>query len=458
MKHKKQINTIALMVIGLPLLIYVYLLNFDQQHSHHINFHLFYVLGSSLIAFLLGIAAFLEFKRDQVDKIFFIALGFIGVGVFYSFHALLTPGLSLFTLIDFTDPIKEASAFVMAGDVSRLWLAFMIFVPDSLLKKRQHWKKYLNGYTLLAFAVLLPLLAYLWFSTPALIPNFKNSDLSDTTIAILIKIVTLLIIGVNTLKYYYPYKAKSNLTILSFVVGLVLIMETVILFLISKPWTSVWWLAHNLFLASYVIIGCGVIYSLFGKEKYGFFDVFGQIEQYMTLLEEKNKELDIIANLDFLTGLSNRRHFLTLAEEHIKTAKNNMSSFAFMFIDLDYFKEVNDEFGHKTGDELLKILSNKITGLIKSTDIASRVGGDEFVLLLKDVEQVQLENIAKRLVERLNEPVVIHSHHCQIGVSIGVSQYPQDGTTVDELFAKSDEAMYHVKQSGRNGYSFIALK
>lgn len=63
MKHKKQINTIALMVIGLPLLIYVYLLNFDQQHSHHIDFHLFYVLGSSLIAFLLGIAAFLEFKR-----------------------------------------------------------------------------------------------------------------------------------------------------------------------------------------------------------------------------------------------------------------------------------------------------------------------------------------------------------------------------------------------------------
>lgn len=456
MKTKIRFNTIALCVILLPLFVYIYLVNVGNEHSHHIDFHLFYVLGSSLIAFLLGIAAFLELKRDKVDKIFFIALGFIGVGVFYSFHALLTPELTSFTLIEFPHPIKAISAFVMAGDVSRLWLAFMIFVPDSLLKKRHHLKKYLNGYTLLAFAIVLPLLTYLWFSTPSLIPNFKNSDLSDTTFATLIKIATLLIIGVNTLKYYYSYKAKSNLTILSFVVGLVLIMETVILFLISKPWTSVWWLAHNLFLASYVIIGCGVIYSLLSSEKYGFFDVFGQIEQYMTLLEEKNKELDIIANLDFLTGLSNRRHFLTLAEEHIKTVESNNASFAFMFIDLDYFKEVNDEFGHKTGDELLKILSSKITGLIKSTDIASRVGGDEFVLLLKDVEQVQLENIAKRLVERLNEPVVIHGHHCQIGVSIGVSLYPKDGTSVDELFAKSDEAMYQVKQSGRNGYSFIA--
>ncbi|MCD8573938.1 MAG: hypothetical protein LRY28_00160 [Erysipelotrichaceae bacterium] len=73
-----------------------------------------------------------------MDKIFFIALGFIGVGVFYSFHALLTPELTSFTLIEFPHPIKAISAFVMAGDVSRLWLAFMIFIPDSLLNKRHH--------------------------------------------------------------------------------------------------------------------------------------------------------------------------------------------------------------------------------------------------------------------------------------------------------------------------------
>lgn len=456
MFRQKGINFIAYGIVLLPIFIYLFLTSLNLELSHQVEFHLYYVLGSSLAAFLLGFAAFLEYRKNKIDKIYFVALGFIGVGIFYSFHALVTPNMTFLKLFEFPDLASNISAFVMFGDLSRLWLALMIFIPDRLFEKNQKARKYFSGYVLIGFAIILSGLLYYGLLTPEIFPSFKNSDLSDTNLAVLTKVLTLLLIGVNTLRYYYSYKAKSNLSILSFVIGLVLIMETVIIFMISKPWSAEWWLAHNLFLSSYLIIGIGVLYSLFSKEKYGFFDVYGQIEQYMSLLEEKNKELDIIANLDSLTGLSNRRHFLITAEEHLEIAKKEQSTFALLFIDLDYFKEVNDEFGHKTGDELLKIIAIKISGLIKTSDVASRVGGDEFVLLLKNVDKSQIANIAKRIVNKLSETVSIGDYQCQVGASIGVSIFPQDGLTVDELFAKSDEAMYAVKQSGRNNYRMIS--
>ncbi len=122
----------------------------------------------------------------------------------------------------------------------------------------------------------------------------------------------------------------------------------------------------------------------------------------------------------------------------------------------DHFKQVNDQFGHKTGDELLKISAKKINSLIKSTDVASRVGGDEFVLLIKDVNRTQMEEVAKRILERFTEPVMINGNRCNVGASIGISVYPDDGVTIDELISKSDEAMYSVKQGGRNNYKIAA--
>lgn len=209
---------------------------------------------------------------------------------------------------------------------------------------------------------------------------------------------------------------------------------------------------------SYLVIGLGVAYSYFSKEKYGFFDVFGQIENYTKLLEEKNMELSTIANYDSLTGLSNRRYFMTVATEYIKKAEKESQRFSLMFIDLDYFKAVNDRFGHETGDQLLIIIAKKIGSLIKISDVASRVGGDEFVLLIKDVDQSQIEDIAKRILDRVSETIIINGNQCHVGVSIGVSTFPTDGTTIDELLSKSDEAMYSVKKEGRNNFKITSSK
>ncbi len=452
MLTKKRINLLAIAIIIIPIFIYYYLDNYKTGAMNHGDFHFYYVIISSIIALLLGSAAYLEYKKSKVEKIFYISIGLIGVGVFYTFHALVTPNMTIVKLFEFPDMINNISVFVLFGDLSRLWLALMMFVPDNLFEQNNQIKKYFNGYVLIIFTIILSGSVYYGLLTPEIFPTFTNNDLTNTSFAILIKIVTLLFIGINVVRYYYSYKAKSNVVILSFIVGLGLIMETVITFMISKPWSSTWWLAHNLFLMSYIVIGVGVLYSYFSQEKYGFFDVFGQIEKYTKLLEEKNIALSTLANYDPLTGLSNRRHFMSTAEECIKTAEKNNSMFILMFIDLDYFKSINDKYGHETGDELLKIVSKKIRSLIKSTDIASRVGGDEFVLLIKDVNRTQTENIAKRILDSVTETIIINGNKCHIGASIGISTFPNHGTTLDVLLSKSDEAMYSVKKEGRNNF------
>lgn len=171
-------------------------------------------------------------------------------------------------------------------------------------------------------------------------------------------------------------------------------------------------------------------------------------------MEEKNTELDRIANYDSITGLANRRYFMATTEKYIKKAAENHNTFALMFIDLDHFKQVNDQYSHNTGDELLKIYAKKISSLIKATDMASRVGGDEFVLLIKDVNETQIKEIANRILGKFTEPIMIDGNQCNVGASIGISMYPENGSTIDELISKSDEAMYSVKQECRNSYKF----
>ncbi len=164
-----------------------------------------------MIALLLGFAAYLEYKKNKVEKIFYISLGLVGVGVFYTFHALVTPNMSIPQLFTFPDPLTNISAFVLFGDVSRFWLALMMFIPDHLFEGKDRIKGCFNGYTLIGFAVILTGAVSFTLFTPEIFPMFKNPDLTDTNLANLTKVVTVLLIGVIAVRYYYSYKAKSIL-------------------------------------------------------------------------------------------------------------------------------------------------------------------------------------------------------------------------------------------------------
>jgi len=443
---KKRIEFITISLILLPILSYYFLSLFESESKMYSDLHFYYVIFSSIIAILVGVASFIEFKKSRVEKIFYISIGFFGVGILYAFHALVTPKMSFGNIFEFPSMLSNINTFVLFGDMSRFWLAIMMFMPENLFEKQNHIIRKFNVYFISIFMIIMIGLSYLSLLNPNLLPAFKNDDFSDTNLAILTKVITLLFLGINALRYFYSYKAKQNITIISFVIGLVLIMETVVIFMISKPWSTVWWLAHNVFLLSYLVIGSGVLYSYFDKEKYEYFDVLGQINKYTKLLEEKNIELNQLANFDPLTGLSNRSNFLCAAEEYLNNSIINNTKFSIMFIDLDDFKSINDIYGHQVGDELLKIVSKRIKSIVKNSDLVARIGGDEFLILLKEVDIDQITSISTRIIKCISESILINHIDCKIGASIGVSIFPEDGNTLFSLIAKSDETMYKNKK------------
>jgi len=170
--------------------------------------------------------------------------------------------------------------------------------------------------------------------------------------------------------------------------------------------------------------------------------------------EERLKHL---ATHDPLTGLPNRPEFERFCREAMARARRYGHRLAVLYIDLDKFKPVNDTHGHVAGDELLRALSVRMQQLMRETDIVARIGGDEFSVLLADLDDVSRSYIvACKLVDMLSQPVVSQRGTHTVGASIGISTYPDDGNDPQTLLRLADAAMYRVKQGGRSGVSFYS--
>jgi diguanylate cyclase (GGDEF)-like protein len=128
-----------------------------------------------------------------------------------------------------------------------------------------------------------------------------------------------------------------------------------------------------------------------------------------------------------------------------------------LYIDLDDFKPVNDTHGHEVGDDLLRALGERMKQMMRETDLVARVGGDEFSVLLTDLNEVTRSYIvACKLLGMLSQPVVTKRGTHQVGASIGISTYPEDGHDPQSLLRRADAAMYRVKQAGRGGVAFYS--
>lgn len=157
------------------------------------------------------------------------------------------------------------------------------------------------------------------------------------------------------------------------------------------------------------------------------------------------------ANFDLLTGLPNRRLFFDRLKEVIKKAKRKKRKFAVMFIDLDGFKEVNDRFGHKVGDNLLIQVVQRVGNCLRECDTFARLGGDEFIIILTAVEKIEaIEFVANKVLEVINKDFQLGSNKVNISASIGVSTYPESTTDSDTLISLADTAMYKAKAQGKN--------
>jgi len=187
-------------------------------------------------------------------------------------------------------------------------------------------------------------------------------------------------------------------------------------------------------------------------------DVTKEIELKNKLLQQTGK-LQYKATHDELTSLPNRFLFHDRVEEAIKTAKRNKSKMALLFIDLDCFKAINDIYGHKEGDEVLKVTANRLRKIVRENDTVARLGGDEFTVILNDLKEVKHASIvAQKIVNSLSEGIVYNEVELFVSASIGIASYPEDGSSLDELLSKSDHAMYDAKAKGKNNFQFYTVK
>ncbi|TLZ30438.1 MAG: EAL domain-containing protein [Gammaproteobacteria bacterium] len=176
-----------------------------------------------------------------------------------------------------------------------------------------------------------------------------------------------------------------------------------------------------------------------------------------TQLLERHQQLDHLAHHDQLTGLPNRLYLAAHLPGDIEEAKKAGSMLAVLFLDLDRFKHINDSRGHETGDKLLKTVAQRVRSTVRTQDVVVRMGGDEFVVILKGVQQTgQVSETAERINQALSAPMVVDGRTLVTTVSIGVALYPHDGLDMGELLRHSDTAMYQAKDRGRNNFQVFS--
>lgn len=172
-------------------------------------------------------------------------------------------------------------------------------------------------------------------------------------------------------------------------------------------------------------------------------------------LQQSNKDLTHLAHHDYLTGLPNRVLFMDRLEQTIKDSKREHIKSALFFMDLDHFKEINDNFGHDTGDAVLKEVCKRFLECIRENDTLSRLAGDEFTLIMKDVKNKNdIKKIASKVVTSINKPMNIDDQAIHISVSIGISIFPNDANNAEDILLLSDDAMYQAKAKGKNNFHF----
>ena len=174
-----------------------------------------------------------------------------------------------------------------------------------------------------------------------------------------------------------------------------------------------------------------------------------------TSLSQANEELTQLALHDTLTGLPNRILLADRISQAMAETTEQGGFFSLMFIDLDGFKPVNDAFGHHLGDRLLREVALRLREQLRSQDTLARIGGDEFVLLVRLTEPDDAPQVAARQVSLLSKPFRVDEHDLQISASVGIALFPGNGLTAEELLMNADAAMYHAKGAGKNGYSFF---
>lgn len=185
--------------------------------------------------------------------------------------------------------------------------------------------------------------------------------------------------------------------------------------------------------------------------------IVNYVGMFLDITERRKAEERIwhLAHHDYLTGLPNRALLVERAIQALALARRYQRRMAIIFIDLDRFKPINDEYGHDAGDAVLRAVAGRLQALVRKSDTVCRQGGDEFVILLPEINDLaDLEELAKKLLAAIQEPCAVEGNFLSVSASIGIATYPEHGDTVDTIIQRADSAMYRAKADPKKHICF----
>ncbi len=180
-----------------------------------------------------------------------------------------------------------------------------------------------------------------------------------------------------------------------------------------------------------------------------------RVSTLLNQLDLARAQLQQAAHYDALTNLLNRRGFNQVFAERLAEQSVDGNRMAVMFLDIDHFKRINDSLGHAAGDELLKVIADHIQAATRSQDLVARLGGDEFCVVTSLKSRDEARHLAQRIMQRMKDPIELGGRRMVMTTSIGISVYPEDGVTANELLKHADLALYQSKGAGRNSLNFF---
>ena len=294
------------------------------------------------------------------------------------------------------------------------------------------------AFTLIYYVATIAKLPTMWFPDQSISRPYEISYL-------VIYAIILLVIYPSIYKKY-----RNILTNCIFYMAITQIAIALYLMSISSnPYDSGFNIAYFLKIVVYLIpFSCLMMNYIFS---------YRLVLNNHSLLAEQQKKLSYIAWHDELTGLYNRRQFVALLEKNISNCSRTKDKFTLLFIDIDNFKTINDNFGHAKGDNHLKLFSKKLSNLISLGDILGRIGGDEFALIMPDFSsRLEVEQLAKRILNKFQKTYSDENTQWITTLSIGIAIFPDDGANQEQLLKSADLAMYQAKNYGKNSYFFYS--
>ena len=218
-----------------------------------------------------------------------------------------------------------------------------------------------------------------------------------------------------------------------------------------------WQLALMVALITLLLIGSSISAALVDKKLQNKEHDLMRVNALLSQLDQARMSLQQVAHFDPLTNLINRRGFNQLFAEKLIERETSNNMLAVMFLDIDHFKRINDSLGHDAGDELLKVIANQIKSATRShDDVVARFGGDEFCILISMNSRDEAQHMAQRIMLKMKEPIELAGRRMVMTTSIGISVFPDDGRTSDELLKHADLALYQSKGNGRNSLNFFS--